>query len=85
MLIKFDADQTLVDQLKTFTGQAVGSKAFHLAACDALELSDQVRELRRQLEAARETIRVQRQTIDCARSAAIQLIWATGQGDLITP
>lgn len=83
MLIKFDADQVLVDQLKAFTGQAVGSKAFHIAARDALELSDQLRDMRRQLESARETIRVQRRTLDAARSAAAQLLEATGQGELL--
>lgn len=83
MLIKFDADQVLVDQLKAFTGQAVGSKAFHIAARDALELSDQLRDLRRQLESARETIRVQRRSLEAARSAAVQLLEVAGQPDLL--
>jgi len=83
VLIKFQADDALVDSLKAFTGQATGSKAVALAAEQALDMAAEIRALRRDLEDARRSIRVQRQTLDSARAAAAALVEATGQGDLL--
>lgn len=83
MLIKFEASDDDVNLMKAFTGQAVGSKAFHRAALDALELSKELRDLRSQLSQAQRTIAVQRQTLESARSAAALLLEKVGQGDLI--
>lgn len=84
MLIKFDAEPALVDHLKAYTGERTGSKAFASAAAGSPALSDEIRRLRRELDQARETIRVQQQTLDRARSAAIALVEQCGQGDLLT-
>ncbi|MNZ80978.1 hypothetical protein D3C78_996330 [compost metagenome] len=83
MLIKFDADDALVSQIKALTGQAVGSKAFHAAACQSLEMLDDIRGLRAQVAQLRETVAVQRRTIEAARSAAAQLLEAADQPDLL--
>lgn len=83
MLIKFDADDVLVDQLKAHYGQKVASKAFSLAAADAPKLSAQIRGLKRDVEDRDREIAVLRQTLERARSAAALLLEACGQGDLI--
>lgn len=83
MLVKFDADVALVDQLKAYTGERTASKAFASAAAGAPGLSSEIRRLRNELEQARETIRVQRQTLEQARCAALALVERCGQGDLI--
>lgn len=83
MLIKFEASDEDVALMKTFTGQSVGSKAFHRAALDALDLAKQLREANSKLADARRTIAVQRQTLEAARSAAAMLLEKVGQGDLI--
>lgn len=83
MLIKFDADQVLVDRLKAFTGQGVGSKAFHKAAEDALRLHSDLKFARADLADAQRTIAALKQTLERARSAAALLLEATGQGDML--
>lgn len=83
MLIKFDADESLVAQVKALTGQATGSKAFAAAAVEALAMLEQIANLRRQVEDLRSTVQVQRRTIEAARSAAAQLLEVAGQGDLL--
>ena len=83
MLIKFDADQALVDQLKIQYGQNVASKAFAMAAADAPKLSSLVRCLTRDVEDRDRQIAVLQQTIERARSAAALLLESCGQGDLL--
>lgn len=83
MLIKFDADESLVDQLKMQYGQKVASKAFSAAAEDAPRLSALVRGLNRDVEDRDREIAVLRQTLERARSSAAQLLEACGQGDLL--
>ena len=85
MLIKFQADDQLVDTLKTQYGQSVGSKACLLAAEDAPKLLSEVRRLKDELAAARRLIAVQRRTLDGARSAAAHLLEKVAQGDLLDP
>ncbi len=83
MLVKFEADQTFADRIKTLTGQAVASKAFYSAASDALELVEEVRDLRRQLADAHRQIQVQKQVIERARDSAAALLDHVAQGDLL--
>lgn len=83
MLIKFDAEEALVDQLKIQYGQKVASKAFAMAAADAPKLSSLVRCLKRDVEDRDRQIAVLQQTIERARSAAALLLESCGQGDLL--
>ncbi|WP_139207463.1 hypothetical protein [Phytopseudomonas flavescens] len=83
MLIKFDADDALVDSLKIQYGQKVASKAFMAAAEDAPKLSAEVRCLKRDVQDRDREIAVLRQTLERARSAAAILLEACGQGDLL--
>ena len=83
MLIKFDAEDALVDQLKIQYGQKVASKAFAMAAADAPKLSSLVRCLKRDVEDRDRQIAVLQQTIERARSAAALLLESCGQGDLL--
>lgn len=83
MLIKFDAEESLVDQLKIQYGQKVASKAFAMAAADAPKLSSLVRCLKRDVEDRDRQIAVLQQTIERARSAAALLLESCGQGDLL--
>jgi len=82
MLIKFDADEQLADRLKAQYGQRVASKAFAQAAADALDLHAQLKHARYELDRRDEEIRVLRQTLEGARSAAAHLLEACGQGDM---
>tara|TARA_Y100001973_G_C5206992_1_gene342222 strand:- start:215 stop:472 length:258 start_codon:yes stop_codon:yes gene_type:complete len=83
MLIKFEADPALVDRIKAYSCERTGSKAFLVAASDAPDLVLELRRLRSELSQANETILVQRQTLEQARSAALALVERCGQGDLI--
>ena len=83
MLIKFQADDLLVDTLKSQYGQSVGSKACFLAAEDAPKLLSEVRRLKAELADARQVISVQRQTLEGARAAAAHLLEKVAQGDLL--
>lgn len=82
MLIKFDADQSLADLLKAQYGQKVASKAFALAASDALELASEVRRLRHLVDTLTERNKAQAQLIEGARSVAALLLERVGQTDL---
>lgn len=83
MLIKFDADESLADQLKAQYGQRVASKAFSMAAVDSLSLHAQVQQLNRLVQQQQTQISVLRQTMENARFSAAQLLEACGHGDLL--
>jgi hypothetical protein len=83
MLIKFDAEQPMVDMLKMHSGQRVASKAYKQCAEDAPGLAEEVRRLRRQIEDLKQVIAVQKQTINRAADAARALLDHVAQGDLI--
>lgn len=83
MLIKFEADQLLVDRLKMHSGERVASKAFLFAALDAPDLAAEIRDLRTLIESQKTEIRRLCNIIEQARASAAQLLEKTGQGDLI--
>jgi len=83
MLIKFDAEQPMVDILKMHTGQRVASKAYKIAAEDVPGLVEEVRQLRRQIADLRQVVAVQKQTIDRAADSARALLDHVAQGDLL--
>ncbi|TLX52746.1 hypothetical protein DN824_22070 [Stutzerimonas nosocomialis] len=83
MLIKFEADDQLVDRLKVQYGQKVAAKAFHAAAADAVDLFRKNQDLHDVIDAQRTEIRRLQRVIEQARSAAVQLFECTAQGDLI--
>lgn len=81
MLVKFEADQPLADLLRIHYGQKTASKAFALAAADAIPLYRETQELQQVVEAQRlEILRLQR-VIEQARSAAALLLEKTSQAD----
>lgn len=84
MLIKFEADESLVAQVKALTGQAVGSKAFHAAASEALSMLEQIMQLKQQVADLRATVQTQRRVIEAARSSAAQLLEVAGQADIFS-
>lgn len=83
-LIVRDFPDDLVDTLKNRTHSATASKAV-MSACShfvgLLDIVDQQRVRIAELETA---LRVQRQVIEGARSAAALLLERTSQGDLLT-
>lgn len=81
MLIKFDADQEMVDRLKMYTGERVASKAYKFAAEDVPDLTGQIRDLRRIVEDQKLEIRRLQVVIEQARSAAALLLEKTSQTD----
>ncbi|TBW03702.1 hypothetical protein E0E52_14525 [Azotobacter chroococcum] len=83
MLVKLhDVDDSLVAKVKALTGQATASKAFQFAAVDALQMVDEIRDLRRQVDDLRTTVEVQRQTLEAARSSASKLLEVVAQEDI---
>ncbi|RIA35934.1 hypothetical protein DFO61_0387 [Ectopseudomonas oleovorans] len=80
-LIKFDADQALADRMKLHYGQRVASKAFAMAAEDALALSARNHELEDVITAQKLEIRRLQAVIEQARSAAALLLEKTSQAD----
>ncbi|WP_437882148.1 hypothetical protein [Pseudomonas sp. LRF_L74] len=83
MLIKFQADEGLASRMQIQYGQRVASKAFAMAAQDALGLASRNLELEDIVTAQKLEIRRLKAVIEQARSAAAQLLEKTGQGDLI--
>lgn len=81
MLIKFDADQEMVDRLKMHTGERVASKAYKFAAEDVPDMAGQIRDLRRIVEDQKLEIRRLKAVIEQARSAAALLLEKTSQTD----
>lgn len=82
MLIKFEIDEKMADRIKFQYGQKVASRAFSLAAVDALDLHAQLKHAQYELQKRDTEIRVLRQTLEGARSAAVHLLEACGQGDM---
>lgn len=83
MLIKFEANDDLADALKAHYCQRVASKAFSMAAADALGLAQSNQELHDVIYSQRIEIRRLQGIIEQARGAAAQLLEKTGQGDLL--
>lgn len=81
MLIKFDADEALADRMKLHYGQRVASKAFAMAAEDALALAARNHELEDVIQAQKLEIRRLQAVIEHARSAAALLLEKTAQTD----
>ncbi|QEY15148.1 hypothetical protein D0C16_03705 [Cellvibrio sp. KY-GH-1] len=84
MLVKFDADEDLIDALKQSTNMAVASKACHYAATQYLDLLQENARLHQKVAQMRDSIAVYRQIIDSARDAAAMLVERAGQADLFT-
>lgn len=82
MLIKFEIDEKMADRIKMQYGQKVASRAFSMAAIDALDLHAQLKHAQYELQKRDTEIRVLRQTLEGARSAAVHLLEACGQGDM---
>jgi hypothetical protein len=82
MLIKFDADEDLVEKLKAQTRSAVASKAFHYAGIKYLELLDQNADMHRRNAQLRDELEACKQIISGARLAAVALIERVGQDDM---
>lgn len=82
MLIKFDAEEQLVDALKDKTRSAVASKAFHYAAIKYLDLLDQNAELHRINAQLRAELAGSQQIIAGAELAAKALLDRIGQRDM---
>ncbi|AOE85626.1 hypothetical protein [Pseudomonas sp. TCU-HL1] len=84
MLIKIpDADDAFVEKLKRQTGSSTGSKAYAKAAAEYDFLVKTVEWQKREIARLEELVAVRDQTLKGARSAAILLLEATGQGDLL--
>lgn len=84
MLIKFQADDELVSQLKKALGQSTGSKAVAEAATTYLDQLNMIARLEREIGTLRERCRVQQQVIDRARESASALLDHVAQGDLLS-
>lgn len=82
MLIKFEVEDSFADRMKMHYGKKRAAQAFSEAAEDALKLYEEVKRLKRHLQDRDIEIRVLRQTLDGARSAAVHLLEACGQGDM---
>lgn len=74
----------LVDVLKESTGAAAASKAVTTAAFAYVSQRDEIARLRLRVAELETALRVQRQVIEGARSAAAILLEHTAQGDLLT-
>lgn len=83
-LIVRDFPDDLVDVLKTRTNSATASKAVTSACYQFVGLLDRVAEQRARIAELETALRVQRQVIEGARSAAALLLERTAQGDLLT-
>lgn len=83
MLIKFEVEDAQAAILRAQYGQNVASKAFKMAALDALDLDRIVREQKQEIAKLRQVIAVQKQTIDRAADAARGLLDHVAQGDLL--
>ncbi len=83
-LIVRDFSDDLVDQLKSSTGIPTASKAVTQAAFAYIAQRDEISRLRSRISELETAVRVQRQVIEGARSAAAVLLEHTAQGDLLT-
>lgn len=83
MLIKFQADDSYIEQLKEVTGQRVGSKAVATAYLSYMDQLNMIARLEREVGQLKERCRVQQQVIDRARDSAASLLDHVAQGDLL--
>lgn len=84
MLVKFEVDSSEASLVQGYYGQKVASKAFRMAALDAIELHAETLRLRDVIDDQRIEIRRLQGIIEQARSAAALLLEKTAQGDLIS-
>lgn len=82
MLVKFDADEDLVDAVKAFTGHAVASKAFMAAAERAIYLDALCKDKDAHITQLMLEVAHYRGLISSARQAAAMLVERTAQDDL---
>ena len=83
MLIKFEVEGSEAALMQTQYGQKVASKAFKMAAFDAVDLSRVVRDQKNEITRLRQLLADQKQTIDRAADSARALLDHVAQGDLI--
>jgi len=75
----------LVRTARVLTGKGTGSQAFIACVSLADRQSHQIEEMRETIRVLREQVSVYQQTLERARSAAIQLAEVAGQGDAFVP
>lgn len=78
-----DVSDDLVEQAKSITGKGTGSQAFIAGIQLMIDQRKRIEWLQGEVRRLSELNRVQGQTIERARSAAMDLVEATGQGDLL--
>jgi TolA-binding protein len=78
-----DVPDDLVEQAKSITGKGTGSQAFIAGIQLMIDQRKRIDWLDGEVRRLSELSRVQAQTIERARSAAMHLVEATGQGDLL--
>jgi len=83
-LIVRDFPDDLVDMLKQTTNTVAASKAVTHACYAYVGQRDEISRLRSRITELETAVRVQRQVIEGARSAAAVLLEHTAQGDLLT-
>lgn len=83
-LVKFNASEIQVQELIEFTTERVASKAFHAAAVMAPQLAEDLLEANKEIARLRRIIERQAQVLESARSAAMHLVEAAGQGDMFS-
>ncbi|UFH51160.1 hypothetical protein [Pseudomonas sp. KNUC1026] len=83
-LIVRDFPDDLVELLKARTGSAAASKAVVTACYASISQADQIERQRLRIAELETALRVSRQVVEGARSAAALLLEHTAQGDLLT-
>jgi hypothetical protein len=78
-----DVSDDLVEQAKSITGKGTGSQAFIAGIQLMIDQRKRIEWLDGEVRRLSELSRVQAQTIERARSAAMHLVEATCQGDLL--
>lgn len=78
-----DVSDDLVEQAKSITGKGTGSQAFIAGVQLMIDQRKRIQWLEGEVKRLSELSSVQAQTIERARSAAMHLVEATGQGDLL--
>ena len=74
MLIKFEVDDAQATLMRVQYGQNVASKAFKMAALDAIDLARIVREQKQEIAKLHQLIAVQNQIIERAADSARALL-----------
>lgn len=83
-LVKFEVPEVEADVMRMHYGQKVASKAYAMAAAEAIPLYRQTQELQHVIDAQLLEIRRLQGVIERARSSAAQLLEVTGQGDMLS-